>query len=538
MSRLPSLHEAHLHVASAHDDGNRPWLSRRQLAKEHAKVRASQLVRQLAQLNAGLQSSLVASIAPSLRDLGLPTDLVGLRRAASDVSSQKPLSREQLPAVGCSPVGSPGPVRRGRQLLAAASTHNWAALRQLAGEFKRTVLEVDWKATRDDMNRSALQLVLTFDPSPLRNLALLLEAGADIEMTQEHGFRLLHLACWLRNHELVNFLLETGANVNGRIESNGRTALTLVCEENFSDFDLFELLLRFGADALLADDYGVTAYLLALDRGVDFANMLLSARPQVIDQDQQYGWKLLHCAAAVASVTVCRSLLELGADANTVAPSCGRTPLMIVSCESTNVALLRQVLMDGGANPALLDAIGRDALFYALSNGSTAGCELFLACPNLFSSRDNLNDSLLHQLLKTELGRQDAFSYESFEFVVNQGGLDVNCRGQLSWPPLHLAAWLHLPKAVRALLYLGADPSLSEPEIENTALHCAALGISDDRYDNFRTQPTLYGPCFALTSSLHKRATHMGFYRATSRTSIRACGRASSFTPFSPTNLR
>lgn len=92
----------------------------------------------------------------------------------------------------------------------------------------------------DHAKRSALELVATFVPMPLRNLAQLLEVGADIEMTQDHVPSTA--SCVLAAQSRAGGLLAkvwARANVNGQIESNGRIALKLVCVDNFSSFSLF-----------------------------------------------------------------------------------------------------------------------------------------------------------------------------------------------------------------------------------------------------------------------------------------------------------
>lgn len=55
-------------------------------------------------------------------------------------------------------------------------------------------------------------------------MKILLDAGADINEKEEHGFTALMIACALRRKELVTFLIENGADVNAKA-MNGNSVL-------------------------------------------------------------------------------------------------------------------------------------------------------------------------------------------------------------------------------------------------------------------------------------------------------------------------
>ena len=80
---------------------------------------------------------------------------------------------------------------------------------------------------------------------------LLIENGADLELTNDDGETALFTAVRLRNTTAARQLLEQGANVNHR-QINGRTALFEALR--FGRRDMVELLLAYGADVDVTSD--------------------------------------------------------------------------------------------------------------------------------------------------------------------------------------------------------------------------------------------------------------------------------------------
>jgi ankyrin repeat protein len=96
-------------------------------------------------------------------------------------------------------------------------------------------------------------------------LTPLLERTADINLPQEHGKTLLHVAAAGRSPEVVQLLLERQADVN-RKDSRGNTPLHIAAQFQGVQ-EVIRLLLTFGADLTLQNDDGNTALLLACEYG-------------------------------------------------------------------------------------------------------------------------------------------------------------------------------------------------------------------------------------------------------------------------------
>jgi ankyrin repeat protein len=98
----------------------------------------------------------------------------------------------------------------------------------------------------------------------------LIKNGVDINSKNEDGKTALMLACLNRYIVAVTTLLEAGADTNLR-DRNNRTALMMS-----STSKIYDLLLEYGVDVNLQNNYGETAIAEFLDYGVS-SNQLISS---------------------------------------------------------------------------------------------------------------------------------------------------------------------------------------------------------------------------------------------------------------------
>jgi len=83
---------------------------------------------------------------------------------------------------------------------------------------------------------------------------VLLEAGADPNLTDRRGFAPLHIAAARDDAKIVQCLLDHGAAINVRTHSDGRTPLMIAAAAGFAE--MVELLLSRGADPSFVDSGG------------------------------------------------------------------------------------------------------------------------------------------------------------------------------------------------------------------------------------------------------------------------------------------
>ena len=92
---------------------------------------------------------------------------------------------------------------------------------------------------------------------------LLLEAGADPNLTDRRGFAPVHIAVLRNDAKLVQCLLDHGAAINVRTPSDGRTPLMIAAAAGFEE--MVEILLSRGADPSIADSGGKSPFERAVE---------------------------------------------------------------------------------------------------------------------------------------------------------------------------------------------------------------------------------------------------------------------------------
>jgi ankyrin repeat protein len=194
---------------------------------------------------------------------------------------------------------------------------------------------------------------------------LLVDRGADVNLANKGGWTPLYLATDNRNIEggdypvpkpdmdhleLIQLLLEKGANPNARIKDNTltRTIFTMqwfledgatpfIRASQSSDTELMKLLLKYGADPKVATNFGDTA--LTAAGGIGWVPGVTYER------------------SPKENVEAIRLLLDLGVDPN-AANNDGRTALMGAAMKGRNDAVL--LLVERGADLAQKDRGSRD----------------------------------------------------------------------------------------------------------------------------------------------------------------------------------
>ena len=95
-------------------------------------------------------------------------------------------------------------------------------------------------------------------------LELLVSAGANVQLQQQHGLTALHAAAQHGNAPVVRMMLAADAQVDARHQPSGLTALMLAAQHGHAA--VVKLLLEAGADRRLQDKAGDTAMVMAAAR--------------------------------------------------------------------------------------------------------------------------------------------------------------------------------------------------------------------------------------------------------------------------------
>ena len=110
----------------------------------------------------------------------------------------------------------------------------------------------------------------------LSDIKLLFEKDKNsINVIDEKGSSMLILACYRGNHEVAQFLIDNGANLN-YVSTNGTALMACVFK---NEFQLVDELLQKKANLDLTDGNGITALMLAVQlNNVQMVKKLINAK--------------------------------------------------------------------------------------------------------------------------------------------------------------------------------------------------------------------------------------------------------------------
>ncbi|XP_029968585.1 ankyrin repeat domain-containing protein 50 isoform X1 [Salarias fasciatus] len=291
--------------------------------------------------------------------------------------------------------------------------------------------------------------------------SLLLERGADPCHRDDDGMTPLLLAAYEGHEDVVELLLEAGADVDETAGPDGgvpaAAAVTpLLAAAAMGHMRTVSRLLFWGAAVDAIDCEGRTALCLAAARGsVEVVRALLDRGLDENHKDD-LGWTPLHAAACEGHRPVCAALTERGSMARVGDMDIeGRTPLILAAQEGhwSTVRLLldRRSPIDHRAYD------GHSALSAALLEGHGDVAELLMKRGADTDVRDAEGRPLLYLLVLE--GRLDMAT-----LLIEKGGVPLESRDSEGRTALHVASWQGCVEIVELLLQHGANPNAQDSE--------------------------------------------------------------------------
>jgi ankyrin repeat protein len=248
------------------------------------------------------------------------------------------------------------------------NTGPWPALHVSIGKGRKDIFDLLIQRGADvniTDKKGSTSLYYAVDKDNLHYLKILIAHGAKVDTKCQSGETALMSAASTGRTEAVKLLLEAGTNVNVK-NDRGQTALHRMLDVRHCNFqkykpskDIVELLLAKGADVNLKDKDGRTPLHLAAESADrDIVNLLLDKGARVNEKDDESGFTPLHHAARFGKIDVAELLIARGADIN-ARDKQGHNPLYVAVNHDYKVA---ELLMNKGADSGIRTKSGRTLL--------------------------------------------------------------------------------------------------------------------------------------------------------------------------------
>ncbi|KAJ5960108.1 ATPase inhibitor IATP mitochondria [Penicillium vulpinum] len=281
---------------------------------------------------------------------------------------------------------------------------------------------------------------------------ILLENGVDVN-SMDSGSSLLHLVAEKSPHNreaVARVLIEKGANLES-MNSAGQTPLQVACQSG--SVEVVQCLIESGADLNVRDREGRSLLHLASSNEVKTVKLLVEKGAKISAKDEQ-GETPLHLACWNGRVEAAAFLLDQGADIE-ARSSKGNTPLLrgilweTSVCRNLGPASVTSLLLERGADPRRGNDCNITPLHCATSKEDPGLGKILLQHGADLEPRTTKGMTPLHKLALRG-------SLESARYLL-QKGADAQPRDKEGNTPLHMAAQRNDLEFVRLLLEARAN---------------------------------------------------------------------------------
>jgi ankyrin repeat protein len=286
---------------------------------------------------------------------------------------------------------------------------------------------------------------------------LLLQSGANTEYSAESGITGLYLASSKGYEEIASAYLRVGASPS-KENKNAMTPLAVASLKGH--VDLVKLLLSYTIDALnKPENAGFTPLMLATWKGRTETIKFLIENGANIEQRNNVGATALHIAAQQAQSQAVKLLLKFGASIEATTDK-GLTPLYIAATKGHSKVI--KILLSAGANTEIVDMDKYTPLMVASETGYDDAVEVLL------DAKANLEGSRKCAASPLYLASQNGHSTIVKKLL--EAKADFNKVASNKLKPLDIAARLGHKEIVKLLLKEGATSIKSKNNINDITI--------------------------------------------------------------------
>ena len=363
-----------------------------------------------------------------------------------------------------------------------------------------------WKATHPyekQPQMNSIRLAALLGHGKVLELILQSNQDYDINESDDHGRTALTWASQFSHDEVVQILLDNGADVNAQ---GGEYGDALQAASSGGHEKVVKLLLDKGADLEAKDKYdGATPLWRAAGNGHEAVVKLLLDKGADPEAKDKSGATPLWRAAESGHEAVVKLLLDKGADLEVKDKYYGATPLWRAA-ESGHEAVVK-LLLDKGADLGAKDKDGRTSLWWAARNGHEAVVKLLLDKGADLGAKDKYYGA-------TPLWWAAGNGHEAVVKLLLDKGADLEAKDKYyGATPLWRAAESGHEAVVKLLLDKGADLEAKDKSYGATPLwraarsgHEAVVKLLLDKGADLEAKDNYYGatPLWRAAESGHE----------------------------------
>jgi ankyrin repeat protein len=266
----------------------------------------------------------------------------------------------------------------------------------------------------------------------------------DVNQIDSHGWTPLLIATYLSHTEMVNLLLQNGANTEYTTHSN-KTGLFFASSNG--DKEIVKAYLGAGANPSTQNKYGMTPLAITSLKGhVDVVKLLLSYRSEDLNKPAKDGFTPLMFATWLGHVEIMEFLIEKGANIEQ-SNNFGATALHMAAqqgqCQAIKILLKFSPLIEAKTNKGLTP------LYIATIKGHSEVIKILL---NAGANKDFITkDKYTPLMVASEKGYKDAVE------VLLDAKANLEGTRKSAASPLYLAAQNGHTIVVKKLLEAKAD---------------------------------------------------------------------------------